>query len=196
MRLFIPFRRKDHALIDYIYMVYYPERAKLTRMPAHANSPTQLKKYEFKFKMDKWSNATFGATKYRWVCVLGRNACPDAGAYTNPFDLDNAGAGGGCWYTNGNVDAANAAGDAGKILAATGGGWSHCANIYGSNSLDRMIRPLAIKVTVVPTSSPEKRTGTIGFMETSDNLAWVGAYAKSNSSANLIVTGKRTNHTI
>jgi len=184
LRLFIPFRRKDHDLIDYIYMVYYPERAKLVRMPAHSNFGTQLCKYEYKFQLAPISNATFGSSKKYWILVHGR-AATDQITSNYPYAAWSGGFAGGVWYTNGQNCDGDAQGNTGHFMQASNNSpWSYAATPYGPHQNGFYNRMLAQKVNIVPTSSPEKRTGTIAFVENPCNLplAWAPYQSQENGS--------------
>ena len=193
LRMFVPFRRKDHELIDYIYMVYYPERAKLTRMPAHANSPTLLGKYEYKFQWSFIKHASYNSGKRYWLLAHGRSAT-DNNSYASPGVAQTGGTTGGCWYTNGQTSTGATYGAAGKFWFSEDG-WLNVNNAYGSSGVNnQFVRQLAQKISIVPTTPPEKRKGVICFVEDCGEYPWApmtsannGTIDESNTSANAAV---------
>jgi len=192
--MFVPFRRKDHELIDYIYMVYYPERAKLTRMPAHANSPTLLGKYEYKFQWSFIKHASYNSGKQYWLMAHGRS-CTDNNVAANPGIAAVNGTAGGCWWTNGTTSGGATYGAAGKFWWCEDG-WQNLANAYGGvGPNNQFVRQLAQKISIVPTTPPEKRKGVICFIEDCTEFPWApmaaandGYIQSSNTNANPVVS--------
>ena len=186
MRMFIPFRRKDHELIDYIYMVYYPERAKLTRMPAHATSPTILGKYEYKFQLNFISNSNYKSGKKYWLLAHGRSATDNNGS-ASPGIAGGLGTGGGLWFTNGTAttEGTGTYNYAGKFWFGESG-WTNAPYAYGVGiyNTGQYVRQLAQKVSIVPTTPPEKRKGVIAFIEDNTNKPWAVATALTTQETN------------
>lgn len=155
----VPLSGADQDLIDYIYMVYYPEKAKLVRMPAPAPCCTQIAKYEYRFTVPVFHRSGINFASI----VHGRPFTGSGMNATRTYaEAITQGKSGGCMWNN----LQPAAAENHTLFGSASDTFNNLQEPLGPRPTTTMYyRMLAQKITIVPTSGVDNRMGRIAIGE-------------------------------